>query len=117
EARKMIKTLKETGFKMAIITAKHHDGFCLWPTAYTEHSVKNSPWRNGEGDMVREIEQACREFGIGFGFYLSPWDQNHKSYGTPEYNQFYMNQLEELLTNYGEIAEVWFDGAKDPKAV
>jgi alpha-L-fucosidase len=117
DARKMIKTLKETGFKMAIITAKHHDGFCLWPTAYTEHSVKNSPWKNGKGDMVKEIEQACREFGIQFGFYLSPWDQNHKSYGTPEYNNFYKNQLKELLTNYGEIAEVWFDGAKDEKAV
>lgn len=117
DARKMIKVLKETGFKMAIITAKHHDGFCLWPTAHTEHSVKNSPWKNGKGDMVKEIEQACREYGIAFGFYLSPWDRNHSSYGTPAYNTFYKNQLRELLTNYGEIAEVWFDGAKDKNAI
>src|SRR5690606_14079892 len=117
DARKMIKVLKETGFKMAIITAKHHDGFCLWPTAYTDHSVKSSPWKNGKGDMVKEIEQACREYGLQFGFYLSPWDQNHPSYGTPAYNTFYKNQLRELLTNYGEIAEVWFDEAKDKKAI
>ncbi|PRD46799.1 alpha-L-fucosidase [Sphingobacterium haloxyli] len=117
DARKMIKVLKETGFKMAIITAKHHDGFCLWPSAYTDHSVKSSPWKNGKGDMVKEIEQACREYGILFGFYLSPWDQNHPSYGTSAYNTFYKNQLRELLTNYGEIAEVWFDGAKDKKAI
>lgn len=116
DADKMIKVLKETGFKMAIITAKHHDGFCLWPTAYTEHSVKNSPWRNGKGDMVKEIEQACRKYGIKFGFYLSPWDQNHPSYGTAEYNNYYKKQLRELLTNYGEIAEVWFDGAKGKNA-
>lgn len=116
DARKMIKTLKETGFKMAIITAKHHDGFCLWPSAYTEHSVKNSPWKQGKGDVVKEIEMACREYGIEFGFYLSPWDQNHPSYGTAEYNNYYKNQLRELLTNYGEIAEVWFDGAKGENA-
>ncbi len=116
DAREMVRILKETGFKMAIITAKHHDGFCLWPSAYTEHSVKNSPWRNGEGDMVKEIEAACREYGIEFGFYLSPWDRNHSSYGTPEYNAYYKNQLTELLTNYGEIAEVWFDGAKGEDA-
>ncbi len=117
DADKMIKTLKETGFKMAIITAKHHDGFCLWPTAHTEHSVKNSPWKDGKGDIVKEIEQACRAHGIKFGFYLSPWDQNHPSYGSQAYNNFYKNQLRELLTKYGEIAEVWFDGAKDKKAV
>lgn len=116
DARKMIRTLKETGFKMAIITAKHHDGFCLWPTAYTDHSVKNSPWKDGKGDVVREIEQACREYGIEFGFYLSPWDQNHPSYGTADYNDYYKNQLRELLTKYGEVAEVWFDGAKGEKA-
>ena len=116
DARKMVKTLKETGFKMAIITAKHHDGFCLWPSAFTEHSVKNSPWKNGKGDVVKEIEAACREYGIKFGFYLSPWDQNNPSYGTPQYNTFYKNQLKELLTNYGEIAEVWFDGAKGENA-
>jgi len=117
DANQMVKVLKETGFKMAIITAKHHDGFCLWPTAYTDHSVKKSPWKNGQGDIVKEIEQACRAHGIQFGFYLSPWDQNHPSYGTPQYNAFYKNQLKELLSNYGDIAEVWFDGAKDKKAV
>jgi len=116
DARKMVKILKETGFKMAIITAKHHDGFCLWPSAYTEHSVKKSPWKQGKGDVVKEIEAACREYGIKFGFYLSPWDQNHPSYGTAEYNNYYKNQLRELLTNYGEIAEVWFDGAKGENA-
>lgn len=116
DAREMVRILKETGFKMAIITAKHHDGFCLWPSAYTEHSVKNSPWRDGKGDMVKEIEEACREYGIELGFYLSPWDRNHPSYGTPEYNNYYKNQLRELLTNYGEIAEVWFDGAKGEDA-
>lgn len=116
DAREMVRILKETGFKMAIITAKHHDGFCLWPSAYTEHSVKNSPWRDGKGDMVKEIEEACREYGIEFGFYLSPWDRNHPSYGTPEYNNYYKNQLRELLTNYGGIAEVWFDGAKGEDA-
>lgn len=116
DARAMVKTLKETGFKIAIITAKHHDGFCLWPSAYTDHSVENSPWRNGKGDMVKEIEQACREYGMEFGFYLSPWDRNHPSYGTPAYNTYYKNQLRELLTNYGEVAEVWFDGAKGENA-
>ncbi|MEJ5961172.1 alpha-L-fucosidase [Pedobacter immunditicola] len=116
DARKMVRTLKETGFKMAIITAKHHDGFCLWPSAYTEHSVKNSPWKNGKGDVVKEIEAACREYGIKFGFYLSPWDQNNASYGTAQYNTFYKNQLKELLTNYGDVAEVWFDGAKGENA-
>jgi alpha-L-fucosidase len=116
DARKMVKTLKDTGFKMAIITAKHHDGFCLWPTATTEHSVKNSPWKNGEGDMVKEIADACREYGIKFGFYLSPWDRHEPSYGTSTYNDFYKNQLRELLTNYGEVSEVWFDGAKGEDA-
>lgn len=116
DANKMIKVLKETGFKMAIITAKHHDGFCLWPTAYTEHSVKNSPWKGGKGDVVKEIAEACKAQGIKFGFYLSPWDRNHPSYGTADYNTYYKNQLTELLTNYGEVAEVWFDGAKGENA-
>ncbi|CCH51303.1 Alpha-L-fucosidase [Fibrisoma limi BUZ 3] len=116
DAKQWIKSLKEAGFKTAIITAKHHDGFCLWPSAYTEHSVKSSPWRDGKGDVVREVADACREFGVKFGFYLSPWDRHDPRYGTAEYNELYKNQLRELLTNYGEVAEVWFDGAKGENA-
>ena len=116
DARKIVKTLKDAGFKMAIITAKHHDGFCLWPSKYTNHSVKSSLWKNGKGDVVREISDACREYGIKFGVYLSPWDRNQPLYGSNEYNTYYKNQLRELLTNYGEVAEVWFDGAKGKNA-
>lgn len=116
DARKLVKTLQETGFKIVIITAKHHDGFCLWPSKNTEHSVKNSPWKNGKGDVVKDIAAACREFGVKFGFYLSPWDQHEPSYGTKTYNNFYKSQLKELLTNYGEVAEVWLDGAKGKNA-
>ncbi|MBN2013309.1 alpha-L-fucosidase [candidate division KSB1 bacterium] len=112
DARQWVSIAKETGFKYIILTAKHHDGFCLWPSKYTEHSVKNSPWKDGNGDVVREFVDACHEAGIKVGLYLSPWDRNAQCYGdSPKYNQFYKNQLTELLTNYGDVAEVWFDGA------
>lgn len=111
-AEQWIRTLKDAGMKMAILTAKHHDGFCLWPSKFTEHSVKNSPWKNGKGDVVREFVNACRKYGMKVGLYLSPWDRNNPDYGdSPRYNEYYKNQLRELLTDYGEITEVWFDGA------
>jgi alpha-L-fucosidase len=116
DARQWVKALKDAGFKVAIITAKHHDGFCLWPSRFTEHSVKNSPWKNGKGDVVKEVADACKEYGIKFGFYLSPWDRHEPVYGTDAYNAHYKNQLKELLTGYGEVAEVWFDGAKGANA-
>ena len=112
DCRQWAKTLKEGGFRMAILTAKHHDGFCLWQTSTTDYSVKNSPWMNGQGDVVKELSEACREYGLKFGVYLSPWDRNAGCYGdSPAYNQFFINQLTELLTNYGQVHEVWFDGA------
>src|SRR5882757_3904306 len=111
DPRQWARTLKETGFKTLILTCKHHDGFCLWPTQYTEHSIKKSPWKNGKGDLVKETSDACKEFGMKFGIDLSPWDRNRADYGTPSYITYYRNQLKELFTHYGPIVEMWFDGA------
>lgn len=112
DADQWAATLKDAGFKMIILTAKHHDGFCLWPTRTTAHSVASSPWRNGLGDVVKEVKEACDKHNMKFGVYLSPWDRNAESYGdSPRYNALFAQQLAELLTNYGEIHEVWFDGA------
>ncbi len=111
DCRQWAKAIKDAGMSGMVLTAKHHDGFCLWQTKHTDHSMKSSPYKNGKGDIVKEAADACREFGLKFGFYLSPWDRNSPLYGTDEYNTYYKNQLTELLTNYGEIFYVWFDGA------
>ena len=112
DARQWARSARSAGFRAMILTAKHHDGFCLWPTKTTEHSVARSPWRGGAGDVVREFVNACAAEGLRAGLYLSPWDRHEHSYGdSPRYNDFYCAQLTELLTQYGRIHEVWFDGA------
>lgn len=110
-ADKIIEALRAAGMKGVILTCKHHDGFCLWPTKTTEHSIKKSSWRNGKGDVVRELSEAAHRHGLKFGVYLSPWDRNNANYGKPEYINIYREQLRELLTSYGPIFEVWHDGA------
>ena len=111
DCRQWARAARAGGFKLMILTAKHHDGFCLWPSRFTEHSVKHSPWKNGQGDVVSEFTEACRAEGLKVGLYLSPWDRHEPSYGTDAYNTHFTNQLGELLTHYGPVDEVWFDGA------
>ncbi|MEE2728370.1 MAG: alpha-L-fucosidase [Candidatus Latescibacterota bacterium] len=112
DADQWVAACCDAGMKLLILTAKHHDGFCLWPSVHTEHSLKNSPWRDGRGDVVAEVSAACARAGLKFGIYCSPWDRHERSYGdSPAYDAFFCAQLGELLSNYGPIAEVWLDGA------
>ncbi|HEU0227985.1 MAG TPA: alpha-L-fucosidase, partial [Arachidicoccus soli] len=111
DADQIVRSIKQGGFKGIILTCKHHDGFCLWPTKTTEHNITQSPFRNGKGDMVKEVEEACRKYGLKFGVYVSPWDRNSPKYGTEAYVKMYRAQIAELLSNYGSVFEVWHDGA------
>jgi alpha-L-fucosidase len=111
DCRQWCRVAKAAGAKGIIITAKHHDGFCLWPSKYSTHTVRQSKWKNGKGDVLKELSQACKEYGLKFGVYISPWDRNHPKYGTPEYNDVFVNMMKEIFTNYGPIWELWWDGA------
>jgi len=111
DCRQWCRVAKAAGAKGIIITAKHHDGFCLWPSKYSTHTVRESKWKNGKGDVLKELSQACKEYGLKFGVYISPWDRNHPKYGTAEYNDVFVNMMKEIFTNYGPIWELWWDGA------
>lgn len=111
DCRQWCRIARESGAKGIIITAKHHDGFCLWPSKFSKHTVRESKWKNGKGDVLKELSQACKEYGLKFGVYLSPWDRNHPDYGTPKYNDVFVNMMKEIFQNYGPIWELWWDGA------
>ncbi len=111
DCRQWCRIAKAAGAKGIIITAKHHDGFCLWPSKYSTHTVRESKWHDGKGDVLKELSEACKEYGLKFGVYISPWDRNHPKYGTPEYNDVYVNMIKEIIENYGPIWELWWDGA------
>lgn len=111
DCRQWARVASDAGMKGIILTAKHHDGFCLWPSKFTEHSVKKSPWKNGKGDVIAELAEACQEYSLKMGLYLSPWDRNHADYGNGKYITYYRNQVRELLTQYGDVFEFWVDGA------
>ncbi|QEC40864.1 alpha-L-fucosidase [Pseudobacter ginsenosidimutans] len=111
DCRQWARIARDAGAKGIIITAKHHDGFCLWPSRFSDHTVAQSPWKNGKGNVLRELSEACSSYGIGFGVYISPWDRNHPDYGTDEYNDIYVKTMRELLRGYGDIFELWWDGA------
>lgn len=111
DCRQWCKVAKAAGAKGIIITAKHHDGFCLWPSKYSTHTIRESKWRNGKGDVLKELSQACKEYGLKFGVYLSPWDRNHPDYGTEKYNDVFVKMMQEIFIGYGPIWEFWWDGA------
>jgi alpha-L-fucosidase len=111
DVEQWVTTIKNAGLKAIILTTKHHDGFCLWQSKFTEHDISKSPYKEGEGDLVKELSETCKKHGLLFGIYLSPWDRNFADYGKPEYIEYYRNQLKELIINYGPFFEIWFDGA------